>query len=113
MGTGSGRQSRARPRASDQHVRHNVIRNTEDVQVISSGRRGGQRAPQGTPSEAGPSLTVGLPHPSPGWVSCSGLMAEGSQQQASLGLAWVGDASEQRSAGRVLMDLKGSGPACD
>lgn len=40
-------------------------------------------------------------------------MTEGSQQQASLGLAWVGEASEQRSAGRVLMDLKGSGPVCD
>ena len=65
------------------------------------------------PPEAGPSLTVGLPHPSPGWVSCSGLMAEGSQQQASLGLARVEDAPEQRSAGRVPMDLKGSGPACD
>ena len=63
MGTGRGGQSRARLRASDQHVHHSDIRDTEDVQVISSGRRGGQRAPQGTPSRGWALSDCGPPSP--------------------------------------------------
>ena len=54
------------------------------------------------PPEARASLsgiqTAGLPRPSPGWVSCSGLMAEGSQRQASLGLLGWASGAPQRPA---------------
>lgn len=68
MGTGSSGQSRARPRASDRHVRHSDIRDTEDVEVISSGRHGGQRALQGTPP-GGWALSLRL------WASLTPLLA--------------------------------------
>lgn len=47
-GTGSGRQSRARPRASDRRFRRSDVRGTEDVEGVFSGQCGRRRALQDT-----------------------------------------------------------------